>query len=305
MSRGLLDKANWELQIHNLERLFQRRVNDPNDAEDLAQEVVTQAFASSDRFDPTRGRYETVDDQVGAWLKGIAEYRFAEFLRKKKKEQEALQVLFDQGMEELDTFDINLDDLQSTDATLDAMQAAMRDCSPALQEVAKYFFLGLTPQEIAQNCSITINTAHKRISRLRKHIKLHLEDLKQDQRPQVIFASEINYYQAMNQYLHQQQMEGCHFGDADCLRNYINYVDNDTTIDQEAAGVLKRARRAIEQSGLSLEDKEYVVGELNELTLALQNKTAKPSLIRRYWNHIKEVAPTVATILKAITAIAP
>ena len=84
---------------------------------------------------------------------------------------------------------------------------------------------------------------------------------------------------------------------------YKNAVDGSAGLDNDIKTKLKEAREAIENADLSDEDKADVVDELNKLTAELEKPEQNDGRIQRYWNHIKEIAPTVASILSSATSL--
>ena len=96
---------------------------------------------------------------------------------------------------------------------------------------------------------------------------------------------------------------GCQFGDHNSQTNYINVVDQMTTVPDDAKQKLKQAREAIEQGSFSEGDKRDLVENLVKLTEELNKPKQEAGLIKRFWNRIKEVAPPVASILGAAVSI--
>jgi hypothetical protein len=97
--------------------------------------------------------------------------------------------------------------------------------------------------------------------------------------------------------------QGCSFGDNNSLTNY-GVVDNLGTVEEDVKQKLKEARGAIERADLSDADKADVVDELNKLTAELEKPEKDEGRVKRYWNHIKGVAPTVASILASAASLA-
>ena len=85
---------------------------------------------------------------------------------------------------------------------------------------------------------------------------------------------------------------------------YKNTVDGSSRLDNDLKQKLKEAREAIENAELSAADKADVIDDLNKLTDELGNAEQDDSRVRRHWNHIKEVAPTVASILASAASLA-
>ena len=84
---------------------------------------------------------------------------------------------------------------------------------------------------------------------------------------------------------------------------YKNVVDSSANLDNDIKQKLKEAREAIENADLSDADKEDVVDELNKLTAELEKPKQDDGRVQRYWNRIKEIAPTVASILSSTASL--
>jgi hypothetical protein len=83
---------------------------------------------------------------------------------------------------------------------------------------------------------------------------------------------------------------------------YNNAVDN-SSIDDEITDVLKRAREALDAEGLSEGDAEDASDSLAKLSAELEKPQKDVGRIRRLWNGIKEIAPTVAAILSSAASL--
>ena len=66
----------------------------------------------------------------------------------------------------------------------------------------------------------------------------------------------------------------------------------------------KEARELLESAALSETDKADATEDLDKLTAELEKEEKAPGLIRRYWSRIKEVAPTVASVLSSVASLA-
>jgi hypothetical protein len=84
---------------------------------------------------------------------------------------------------------------------------------------------------------------------------------------------------------------------------YKNAVDSSTRLENDVKQKLKEAREAIERADLSDADKADVVDDLNKLTAELEKPEKDEGRVQRYWNRIKEVAPTVASILASAASL--
>ena len=96
---------------------------------------------------------------------------------------------------------------------------------------------------------------------------------------------------------------GCQFGDHNSQTNYFNAVDQMTTIPDDAKQKLKEAREAIEKGSFSESDKRDLIDNLVKLTEELSKSKQDVSLVKRFWERIKGVSPTIASILGAAVSI--
>lgn len=85
---------------------------------------------------------------------------------------------------------------------------------------------------------------------------------------------------------------------------YKSEVEQSAHIDMELKQKLIQARDEIEKSGLPDGEKQDASDSLKKLTAELDKPTRDPSLVKRYWNRVKEVAPTVASLLASAVSIA-
>ena len=106
------------------------------------------------------------------------------------------------------------------------------------------------------------------------------------------------------QHFYGGHFQGCSFGDHNSLTNYFGVVDNLNTVEDNVKQKLKEARSAIENSDLSQGDKADAVEQLNNLTAELEKPEKDESRVKRYWNRIKEIAPTGASILASAASLA-
>ena len=107
------------------------------------------------------------------------------------------------------------------------------------------------------------------------------------------------------QHIHGGHFQGCSFGDHNSLTNYFGVVDNLDTVEEDIKQKLKEAREAIENAkDLSDADKKDAVDQLNNLTAELEKPEEDDNRVQRYWNRIKEVAPTGASILASAASLA-
>jgi hypothetical protein len=92
--------------------------------------------------------------------------------------------------------------------------------------------------------------------------------------------------------------------DAGDITVFKQTLDQSTQLDAELKETLLKAREAIENAGLSEDDKADATEDLGKLATELSKPEKNPTLVQRYWNRVKEVAPTVAAILSGAASIA-
>ena len=85
---------------------------------------------------------------------------------------------------------------------------------------------------------------------------------------------------------------------------YKNELEHSTHLDPDLKKKLIEAREEIERISLSDSEKEDAVDNLKKLTTELDKADRDPGLVKRYWNRVKEVAPTVAALLSTVASIA-
>lgn len=132
-----------------------RVLQDRSAAEDVVQEVFTQAWTQASRYDTGRGA-------VGAWLMNMARSRAIDRLR-------ATRIRPDSNLAHDEMLDVPdgsaLQDLQLLSAEqVSAMKLAL-DALPALQRIALElaYFEGLTHMEIAERLEQPLGTVKTRI----------------------------------------------------------------------------------------------------------------------------------------------
>jgi hypothetical protein len=81
-------------------------------------------------------------------------------------------------------------------------------------------------------------------------------------------------------------------------------LDSSAHLDQDLREKLFKAREEVERTSLSPEDKQDVTESLKRLAIELNKPQQDASVIRRFWNRVKEIAPTVAAILSSAVAVA-
>jgi uncharacterized protein YjbI with pentapeptide repeats len=84
---------------------------------------------------------------------------------------------------------------------------------------------------------------------------------------------------------------------------YKNAIDSSTGLDSDVKTKFKEAREAIENADLSDDDKADMVEQLNKLTAELEKPEQDDGRVQRFWSRIKEIAPTVASILSSAASL--
>jgi RNA polymerase sigma-70 factor (ECF subfamily) len=137
-----------------------RRTADPEVALELLAETFAHAVASRDRFKPSG------EDQAVRWLYGIAKNKLADFYRRGRCEQRALQALgvrMDEPSDELlaeVTQSAGLNELRSDLAT------ALHELSPTVRAAVELRVVDeLSYAELAQRLRISEGAARVRVSR--------------------------------------------------------------------------------------------------------------------------------------------
>ncbi|MHC4620113.1 MAG: pentapeptide repeat-containing protein [Planctomycetota bacterium] len=85
---------------------------------------------------------------------------------------------------------------------------------------------------------------------------------------------------------------------------YKQTIENSQVLDSGLKEKLIEAREAVEKLKLPQAEKEDVADQLGNLTTEMQKGKPKARLVARFWNRIKEIAPTVAAILQTAETIA-
>lgn len=88
------------------------------------------------------------------------------------------------------------------------------------------------------------------------------------------------------------------------ITTYKQVVDQSLTLDEDVKRALKEAREALEKADLSEADKGDATDDLGKLTDELQKPEKDVGRVRRLWNHIKDIAPPVASILSSAASLA-
>jgi hypothetical protein len=85
---------------------------------------------------------------------------------------------------------------------------------------------------------------------------------------------------------------------------FQSMVDNSTRPTADLKAKLKEAREEVEKSQLEDGDKKDVLDDLGKLTDEMEKPTPEPGRVARFFSRIKEIAPTVASVLSSTATIA-
>jgi hypothetical protein len=80
-------------------------------------------------------------------------------------------------------------------------------------------------------------------------------------------------------------------------------VNKSVHMDDDLKKTLTQAREAVEKADLSDADKADVAESLRKLADELDKSDKNPGLLRRFWNRINEVAPTISSIVASAATI--
>jgi RNA polymerase sigma-70 factor, ECF subfamily len=132
-----------------------RIVRRPEDAEDVTQQVFTQAWRTSARFDASRG-------VVAAWLLMMARSRAIDCLRRRNPARDGISD--DAHLAAIPAPEPSVEYVVATRDEVERVQAAI-DALPADQRVAVElaYYDGLTQSEIAERTSTPLGTVKTRV----------------------------------------------------------------------------------------------------------------------------------------------
>jgi RNA polymerase sigma-70 factor (ECF subfamily) len=139
------------------------------EAEDVAHDVIWQFWRQADRYDPSRGA-------PPAWIFTLARSRAIDRLRSRNRREDRTISIDDPNLH-FDPLDENAapDQVVSFRQSRDAARAAMKKLSAVQREAVELAFLkGMTHVEIAERLGLPLGTVKTRIRqgliRLRKHL---------------------------------------------------------------------------------------------------------------------------------------
>lgn len=92
--------------------------------------------------------------------------------------------------------------------------------------------------------------------------------------------------------------------EADAVTVFQQAVDNSAIADADLKRALKEARAALEVAGLGEKDRADAADDLGKLAEEMAAPQTDAGRVNRLWTRIKEVTPTVATILSGAAALA-
>ena len=132
-----------------------RIVRRPEDAEDVTQQVFTQAWRTSARFDASRG-------VVAAWLLMMARSRAIDCLRRRNPARDGISD--DERLAAIPDPDPSVEYVVATREQVERVQVAI-DALPPEQRVAVElaYYDGLTQSEIAERTSTPLGTVKTRV----------------------------------------------------------------------------------------------------------------------------------------------
>lgn len=137
--------------------LVTRIIHDQSDAEEVVQEVFSQAWRQASRFDGTRGA-------VGAWLLNMARSRAIDRFRSERARPDSASLPGDTDILNLPDGSSNQEALVLTRERVERVKAALAGL-PFLQRLALElaYYDGLTQNEIAERLEQPLGTIKTRI----------------------------------------------------------------------------------------------------------------------------------------------
>tara|TARA_B100001094_G_scaffold295291_1_gene316519 strand:- start:572 stop:1165 length:594 start_codon:yes stop_codon:yes gene_type:complete len=156
---------------NRLTQIIQSYVKNEHDAAEICQEVFIKAYKAIHKF---RG-----DSSFYTWIYRIAINCSKNFLRSKKScMQLADNERDDSCIQNIATSNHNPEHLTQSDQVIDAIQQAMHQLSPELQQVIQLREVeGLSYDEIAEQVQCPVGTVRSRIFRARSFIDQYIAPL--------------------------------------------------------------------------------------------------------------------------------
>jgi len=144
---------------------FLAATGDPARAEDLVQDVFTEAIKSAERFDPTRS--------FGAWLRGIARHRLQMSQRDQKRRALSLDPAV---LGRLDEAAGRAEPLHAMPDYAELRQTILRECMKSLPErsrsvLALKYGEGRASRDIAKATGLQVGAVDMLLSRSRRALQ--------------------------------------------------------------------------------------------------------------------------------------
>lgn len=159
-----------ERQLPSVARFAMRMLNDPSEAEDIAQEVLFRLWTQADRYDPSRAKLST-------WLHNIAHNLCIDHLRKRGR-----------WHDEPPDDDTLTDDADPADAMLAGIDATIVQQSlrslPESQRSALIlsYYQGLSNRDVASIMAISVEALESLLARARRKMKALMQDRNEHER---------------------------------------------------------------------------------------------------------------------------
>jgi len=149
--------AVYDRHIRSVFGLAMRVLQDQGDAEDVVQEVFSQAWTQAKRYDATRG-------SVVSWLLLMSRSRAIDRLRSRRAKPDSAPLPHDTAVVELPDLALGAEQCVLTAESAAALRAALT-VLPLIQRVAieLAYFEGLTQTQIAERLEQPLGTVKTRI----------------------------------------------------------------------------------------------------------------------------------------------
>jgi RNA polymerase sigma-70 factor len=163
---GVWAKAIVEQNHRWLAAYFLAATGKPDAAEDLVQEVFTEALANADRFDETKS--------FGAWLRGIAKNILLEHYRKTRHRFVALD---ESVLDQLNYAATDSESLHAAPGYSEGRVEALKTCMNALTERSRSalelkYGQRMLSRQIAEQIGMKVTAVDMLISRARKMLEV-------------------------------------------------------------------------------------------------------------------------------------
>jgi RNA polymerase sigma-70 factor (ECF subfamily) len=136
-----------------------RVLNDPHDAEEIAQEVFSSVWKKCRLYDAGRGRPQV-------WLATMARNRAIDRLRSKQRRAQLRDELEDEQVQESVRVDVGVVDDVSRQEESDVLRGALLKLKPEQREVIEMtYFRGLSQSQAAEVLGAPLGTVKARIRR--------------------------------------------------------------------------------------------------------------------------------------------